>query len=200
MADTKALETLLRTVLAERDAAQNASLKKLITEAISESNEIFNHSMEINKMTAALHDLSVSVNSIQKAPKAPSSKQGVTATKVAGGAAAPTTTSAPVAKLNIMQFGKQELATNNDLLHEYETKITEKDPKEIDRLKGLETVTSRKNDVEKRKAYVGELYKTIKDHYADTLMKDLKARHEKWKGEQQKDEHPEKLEETPAAT
>lgn len=199
-ADTKALENLIRTLLAERDSAANADLKKLIVEAIIESSAVFNFTQELNKIQASIYDLQVAFNTAQKAPKAPASKQGAAAPKAAATATA--TPTASVAKLNIMQYGKQELATNNDMLHEYEAKITEKDPKEVDRIKNLETVTSRKNDIEKRKAYAGEIYKAIKDNYPD-IMKDLRTRHENWKNEQQKDEHPEKLEtndETPTAS
>lgn len=204
--DTTLLKNLIREILTERDEANNAQTKKLVQEGITSSMEFFNYGVELNKILAAINDLSISVNQGHKAPKAPSSKQGAAAKSTGAAAgtagAAGTTAGASVAKLNIMQFGKQELSTNNELIREYEAKITEKDPKEIDRIKALDTITNKKNDVEKRKAYAGELYKAIKDNHED-IMKDLRMRHEKWKTEQQKDDHPEKLAEggdaTPAA-
>lgn len=197
--DNEALRTLIKTLLDEREAHLSAVIKQAVVEGVASATEFYNNSIQLNRIDASLNDLTVAVSAIQKTPKAPSSKSGASA-KAAGaasGAAATTggaaATTAPASKLNIMQFSKQILSSNMDLVHEYEAKITEKDPKEIDTIKASDTITNKKSDTEKAKAYAGELYKAIKERYPD-LMKDLRSRHEKSKTEQQKEEHPDKLE------
>lgn len=208
--NSKLLETMIKGILAERDSAQIAALKAVISEVVKkeiedvkdkQNDELFQVNCQLNNIVAAIHDLALTQkNSVTKTPKTPGSRQGTPAgTAATAGAAAATGGDAANSKLNIMQYAKQELVKNVELLKDYEKKIDEKSPGETDRIRSLEVVSKKKDETEKTKAYAYEIYKYIKEKNED-LMKDLKSRHEKWKSEQKKDDHPAKLEEgTPAA-
>jgi hypothetical protein len=214
--NTKLIETLLKGIIADRDSVQIAALKEAVSETIkkemleikeTQNQELFQLSVQLNKINIAINDLALAQKtSVSKASKAPASRQAAAAGKTEGAAAAAGSPAANASasdvigsKLNIMQYAKQELVKNVELLKEYEKKIDEKSPGETDRIKNLEVVTKKKDDTERTKAYAFEIYKYVKEKNED-IMKDLRSRHEKWKGEQQKEDHPAKLEEGTSGT